>query len=292
MVNKKVYNGSIICCLPTKNGRKEMLPKIVFATFLLWCGLSSPAWSQSWFEKTLENPGPVWTKLREDEWVLLDAEEMGATFRYHYGHGVRLHGPVRVQMKGGVIRFTVPVDGEEIEVPERFISGVRQHLLDMLKIGAARYFFFGDAGHAHLFLPEKEREVCDRFSKNAARLRCILNQDGLAAVYHTAETLKGLDAYRTNPTILPPDVREWISKRNVLGWFDGRPTEILPFDYKTVNTKSGSLAGVGHFEFSAHRSGDLLLFRMRFPDGTIFIPSFDISFEANPRFGRPPSLFD
>lgn len=52
----------------------------------------------------------------------------------------------------------------------------------------------------------------------------ILRDPGLVALYHTAEHLRITDR---KTGVVDPEAKAWQEKRNVLGFFDGRPIQIL-----------------------------------------------------------------
>jgi len=71
---------------------------------------------------------------------------------------------------------------------------------------------------------------------------------------HTAEHLEiGADANS--------DARKWLEKRNVLGFFDGRPIKILPPNPRHQGVgMPDRYHSYGGFDFLASRSGELFVF--------------------------------
>ena len=53
----------------------------------------------------------------------------------------------------------------------------------------------------------------------------LVRDPGLVALYHTAEHLRVTDR---KTGALNSDAKKWQDKRNVIGYFDGRPNKILP----------------------------------------------------------------
>jgi hypothetical protein len=110
----------------------------------------------------------------------------------------------------------------------------------------------------------------------------ILRDPGLVALYHTAEHLRITDR---KTGFVDPEAKAWQEKRNVLGFFDGRPMRILtpqpngqgvsmPEDYYYY---SG-------FTFLASPSGELFLalegqimtFDLAFDGGYLIMPAHSI----------------
>lgn len=76
------------------------------------------------------------------------------------------------------------------------------------------------------------------------------------ALYHTAEHL--------DPSVLnqnDSDVKRWMEKRNVLGFFDGRPIKVLPANpFGHGVGLPDHMMGYGGFNFLANHRGALMLF--------------------------------
>jgi hypothetical protein len=141
----------------------------------------------------------------------------------------------------------------------------------MLAIGAARYLFPLDLDHAHLASPSDLWEK--KYSKlpRDKALPALLEEPGLAALYHTAEHLTTIDPKTGQENT---EAKAWRERRNVLGFYDGRPIEILP-SHPTgigVGVPEGYESFAG-FNFLASPKGQLYIFL-----ATKAIP-FDITFE-------------
>src|SRR5258706_8018287 len=129
----------------------------------------------------------------------------------------------------------------------------------MLALGAARYLFPLDADHAHLGVPT---EVwAKKYSKLDASqvINGLLHEPALVALYHTAEHLDPVEAKSKESEA---SVRAWKEKRNVLGFFDGRPVQILsphPEGFG-VGMPEGYVT-YGGFSFLAHHRARARLFK-------------------------------
>ena len=95
----------------------------------------------------------------------------------------------------------------------------------MLAVGAAKYLFPLDADHADLGIPAEL--WTSKYSKLPSEQiwLTLLREPRLIALYHTAEHL---DISDPKTGKVNNEARAWKEKRNVLGFFDGRPIEILP----------------------------------------------------------------
>ncbi|HVO93921.1 MAG TPA: hypothetical protein VMT22_13815 [Terriglobales bacterium] len=153
------------------------------------------------------------------------AEEVEAAYQYQQNYGERLRAPLRA---GDCVfrntEFSATYRGTKIAVPCRFVTEVTRHLKEMLNAGAAKFLFPLDADHAHLGVP---REAWDKKYKDlpVGRLFAALVRDPeLVALYHTAEHLRVTDRKTGQVNAA---AKEWQDKRNVLGFFNGRPIKIL-----------------------------------------------------------------
>jgi hypothetical protein len=200
------------------------------------------------------------------------AQEIGAAYQYQENYGNRMTNPLPAQgCTFGKADFTATYRQMPLRVPCRFISEVSRHLKEMLDLGAARYLFPLDADHAHLAVPVEVWEK--KYSKMSAShlFEALLGEPQLVALYHTAEHLDPgvLTAHQDD------DVQSWMKKRNVLGFFDGRPLQVLPADPAGfgVGLPDG-LFGYGGFNFLANHRGALMIFQAN------KAVAFDVSLEA------------
>ncbi|MBI4119510.1 MAG: hypothetical protein HY456_01525 [Parcubacteria group bacterium] len=246
---------------------------VVFAPLFVFilCGM---VYAAPDFLRKVEMPPAVsatYLKTGDSNAWYFTASELADAFRYQYTHGVRLPNPVKSDWGNGGMVYTAIIGGEKVNVPERFVDEVRRHITEMIERGAARYVFFGDAGHAHFVLPRGRFDVYAKLSSPAERLRFLVNEKRLGALYHTAETLGREQA-------TSPDEREWIEKRNVIGWFDGSPVQILkPNTYGSQGEIPEGLWSFSGFDFSAHSRGELFLFNVKDGNSNQTV-MFDISF--------------
>ena len=201
------------------------------------------------------------------------SDEVEAAYQYQQNFGARLRFP----LKAGPCLFR---DGEfatwyrrsNLVISCRFVMEVTRHLKEMIDAGAAKFLFALDADHAHLGVP---LDVWNRKYKNLPAeqvFAAILREPGLVALYHTAEHLRVTDrrSGRVNAV-----AKAWQDKRNVVGFFDGRPIGILPPGPKGQGVgMPEEYYSYGGFSFLASPRGELYL-----ASGASMI-TFDIAFDS------------
>lgn len=199
--------------------------------------------------------------------------EIDAAYRYQERFGPRLKSPIKPNgCYFGQPEFTASSQGKQFSVTCEFLSQTIRHLKQMLESGAARYLFPLDADHAHLAVPaERWREEYSRLPPDE-RLPAALRDRALIALYHTAEHLASDDGESSHQG----GVKNWRAKRNVLGFFDGRPVEILtPLAHDAGHDIPEHYTNVVTMNFLAHRLGELVFS----VNGKVI--SFDLSFEED-----------
>ncbi len=203
------------------------------------------------------------------------AEEVTAAYQYQQNYGERLRYPLRAGgcLLRGAGAFVTAYRRQPVAVSCRFVLEVARHLKEMLAAGAAKFLFPLDADHGHLGVP---LEAWNRKYKNLPVEQvfpAILGEPGLVVLYHTAEHLRVTDR-RTGA--VNAEAKTWQEKRNVLGYFDGRPIEILPPDPRGAGVAMPeSYYSYGGFSFLASPRGELYL-----PAGPNMI-TFDIAFDSS-----------
>lgn len=200
--------------------------------------------------------------------------EIDAAYRYQELFGSRLRRPLKTgACSYGKSEFVAHFQSKEFAAPCRFISEVMLHLKQILENGAARYLFSLDADHAHLAVPTELWEEKYRKLSITEILAELLQEPKLVALYHTAEHLA--IAHRENGAENAP-TKEWLAKRNVLGFFDGRPIKILtPFADGKAHDRPEDYETVGSVYFLAHRLGEVTF------SANAKALSFDISFDED-----------
>ena len=202
------------------------------------------------------------------------SEEVAAAYQYQQNYGERLRFPLRAApclFRGG--EFATSYRRNPLAVSCRFVLEVTRHMKEMLDAGAAKFLFPLDADHAHLGVP---MEVWNNKYKNLPLEQvfpAILREPGLVALYHTAEHLRVTDR---KTGAVDAEAKAWQEKRNVLGYFDGRPIKILQPDPKGSGVAMPEdYYSYGGFSFLASPRGELYL-----ASGLNMI-TFDIAFDAN-----------
>jgi hypothetical protein len=202
------------------------------------------------------------------------SEEVAAAYQYQQNYGERLRFPLRAGpclFRSG--EFATSYRRNPLAVSCRFVLEVTRHMKEMLDAGAAKFLFPLDADHAHLGVP---MEVWNSKYKNLPVEQvfpAILREPGLVALYHTAEHLRVSDR---KTGAVNAEAKAWQEKRNVLGYFDGRPIKILKPDPKGSGVAMPEdYYSYGGFSFLASPRGELYL-----TSGLNMI-TFDIAFDAN-----------
>src|SRR5215510_13100672 len=206
-----------------------------------------------------------------DTWFFT-AEEIEAAHQYQGNYGERLRNPLSARdCMFGQNEMPAKHNGTQFFVPCRFIMEATRHLKEMLAAGAAKYLFPRDADHAHLAIP-MELWVT-KYSKLPTEqvLPALLREIQLVALYHTAEHLEIADP---KTGVVNEAAKAWKEKRNVLGFFDGRPIRILPPHPAGhgVSFPTG-YNSYGGFNFLANLRGELFIFHNN------KIVTFDVSLE-------------
>jgi hypothetical protein len=193
-----------------------------------------------------------------DSWYFT-AEEVEAAHQYQENYGERMRNPLPArECLFGRNEFAATYKQTEFLIPCRFVMETTRHLKEMLAVGAAKYLFPLDADHAHLGIPTEL--WTSKYSKLPSEQIwfALLREPKLIALYHTAEHLEVSDP-KTGK--VNDEAKAWKEKRNVLGFFDGRPIEILP--PHPAGHGVGMPPGYnsyGGFNFLANPRGELFLF--------------------------------
>jgi len=218
-----------------------------------------------------------WTAVAEEDdryskWFFT-SEEIEAAYHYQQDYGERLRFPLRAgacQFHDG--EFATLYRRSEFAVSCHFILEVTRHLKEMLDVGAAKFLFPLDADHAHLGVP---MAVWNKKYKNLPVEQVfptILREPGLVALYHTAEHLRVTDPKSGTVNGV---AKAWQEKRNVLGYFDGRPIKILAPDPKGQGVAMPvDYYSYGGFNFLASSRGELYV------SSGLDMITFDIAFDS------------
>ena len=207
-----------------------------------------------------------------DPWYF-GGDGIETAYRYQEMFGERLHNPLRGRdCLLGQKKFIASYRGKEFSAPCRFITETIRHLKEMLSIGAAKYLFPLDADHGHLAIPVDLWEAKYRKMPREKLLAALLEEPTLATLYHTAEHLTVFDGATEEGN---REFKAWKSKRNVLGFYDGRPIEILPPDPRGFGVSAPEpYYTIGGFSFLASPGGELSLFLKG--KAVVFDITFDI----------------
>jgi len=277
MITRQVSIQNSIVSRATKDHRAGITKAC--KSWLGWVGCAGMVLALSASSAAAQSPRESW---------YFTAAEIGAAYQYQESYGGRMRNPLPAfSCMTGNADFVATYRGVPVRVSCQFVNQVMRHLKDMLDIGAARYLFPLDADHAHLAVPaDVWVEKYDKLS-SAQLMVALLREPKLVALYHTAEHLEP-DAKATG--IHDAGVRRWRERRNVLGYFDGRPLQILPPHPEGfgVGLPDG-LVAYGGFNFLASQRGELMILQAQ------RAIAFDVSLEMEEPepnvFGRSLARF-
>lgn len=198
-------------------------------------------------------------------------EEMKKVYEKEYEEGKRLEN--YIGFKGG--KYTAYYGGKSFELPEKFIRHTLSQLEQMLEKGYAKYIFKLDACHSHLIVPDRIFEKYIHLNYMDT-IEAVVKEDGLGALYHNTEHLK-------TPSETETEAKKLFDNRSVLGWYDGRPLEIIhpkendPEAIKEANTGSEpeGYRRIGFLVFKATKNGEFTIK----PNGQEI--RVDLSFDAD-----------
>ena len=185
-------------------------------------------------------------------------EEIKNQYVLEYEEGKRLSN--YITKKNG--NYFTSCNSDAIIIPEAFINKTLHLIQALLEQDLARYIFRLDSFHGHLFVPEQifSRKYSNMNTQEIIRL--FTHEKTLGILFHNAEHL----ALHNPPNSATIDVEalEFVKKRNVIGWYDGRPFEIIRFsendllaDRKTATASiPAGYRNVGVITFKAVRNGE------------------------------------
>ena len=172
----------------------------------------------------MTNVSLLWAQTYRNPWHFT-AKEIEIAYRYQQDYGKGLKQPLKAaNCIFGAEYFSAELFGIQQRLPCRFITETLRHLKEILQAGAARYLFPLDLDHAHLAIPKFSWRA--RYSRlpSAKILPALLKDPRLVALYHSAEHLMPVNSTRA---AVNREIEEWREKRNILGFYDGRPIKIL-----------------------------------------------------------------
>jgi len=204
----------------------------------------------------------------DDRWFFT-ANEIADAHRYQQQFGARLRHPLRPQdCSYGHKEFSATYQGKQFAAPCRFIAETLRQLRELLESGVAKYLFPLDVGHAEFGVP---LEVWNGKYARLPRedvLPALLHEPTLVAIYQTAQHVAPVPR-NTNSG---KDV--WGERRNAIGFYDGRRTELLPRPLDDAfPCKPEGFHWSGGVTLLAHYLGELQLI----VDETVVV--FDMSFD-------------
>ena len=216
------------------------------------------------------------TSFAKDDLWSFTANEIANAYRYQLQFGARLRNPMEPHACSyGQKEFLASYQGRTFMAPCRFIAETVRQLKELLESGAARYLFPLDVDYADLAVPgEIYASKYKKLAKNEI-LPALLHEPTLVAIYHTAVHLDRQLSKEGS------EVSPLWAKRAVMGFYDGRPNQILfPRSDGEAHDKPQELVQLGSFNIMAHFLGEIVLVAKETP------VTFDLSFD-NDRAAAP-----
>jgi len=214
----------------------------------------------------------------DDPWFST-AHEIAHAYKYQVQFGARLRNPLKPESCSyGQKDFPASHQGRQFAAPCRFISETIRQLRELLESGTAKYLFPLDVDHGDFAIPADVWEA--KYKKLPAEeiLPKLLREPKLMAIYHTAVHLNAEANRKESATNI------WGQKRTVVGFYNGRPNEVLPIrSHKELYFQPGGLVRFGGFTVMGHQLGELV-----FMSGETVVV-FDMSFDNDRAASDAPS---
>ena len=189
----------------------------------------------------------------DDMWFFAP-NEIANAYKYQVRFGARLRNPLKPEeCSYGQKDFPASYQGRQFAAPCRFISETIRQLRELLESGAAKYLFPLDVDHGDFAVPAEVWEA--KYKKLPAEeiLPKLLREPKLVALYHTATHLYPEE----NPKETAINI--WGHMRTVVGFYDGRPIEVLPKrSHKEPYYEPEGLIRLGGFTMMGHYLGELV----------------------------------
>jgi hypothetical protein len=194
-------------------------------------------------------------------------EEIAQIYKQEYSLGKRMRN--HVHAVGEKNELIATFEGSDFLVPQTFIDSTVRHLQEMYEARSLRYIHRLDSYHGHLFIPDGVN--IESYDDNYEHvIEKALQDSRTGTLYHNSEFLVAKNSTDQEALLQ-------LAKRNVIGWQDGRPIEIIPpakdgSGITPLIVKNGQQIVL--FHYSATRNGE---FEIEIAGEKIRI---DISFDA------------
>lgn len=212
----------------------------------------------------------------DDPWFFAP-KEITKAHHYQQQFGARLRQPLKPQeCSYGKKEFSASYQGKQFAAPCRFITETVRQLRQLLESGVAKYLFPLDLGHADFGVPLDVWN--DKYAKLPREdvLPALLHEPTLVAVYQTAQHLAPVTSKTNSGTSV------WGQRRSVIGFYDGRGTEVLPpRSDGALAYKPEGFHWLGGLTLMSHHLGELqfiadetvVMFDMSFDDDRAEVPT-------------------
>jgi hypothetical protein len=189
-----------------------------------------------------------------DGWFFTEIEK---EYLVEYEEGKRLVNSIKFDDG----KYVTSCNSDQIVIPEKFITSTIQIIGEMLAKGWATYLFRLDTFHGHIFVTDDHFEENYMDLNTEEMIRRFAQDQTLGFLFHNAEHLALRNPPGTGP--IDPIAQEMIKNRNVIGWFTGRPLEVVRLNEEKLlgNRKSftatipAGYRSIGIITFKANRNG-------------------------------------
>jgi hypothetical protein len=223
----------------------------------------------------------------DDPWFFA-ANEIANAHHYQQQFGARLRHPLKPEeCSYGQKEFSASYQGKQFAAPCRFIADTIRQLRELLESGVAKYLFPLDVGHADFGVPlDVWNNKYDKLPREDI-LPALLHEPTLVAVYQTAQHLAPVTSKTNSGTSV------WGQRRSVIGFYDGRRTEVLPpRSDGALAYKPEGFQWLGGLTLMSHHLGELqfiadetvVMFDMSFDDDRAAVPTHNaVNVSARPK---------
>lgn len=215
-------------------------------------------------EINIPSKDPYWDSLKAESYTtypdgwFYTLNQMTELYEVEYNEGKRLSNFIKSQGED----FIAECNGETFVVPKLFIDTTLRHLEELLDKGLVKHLFRLDSFHSHPFVTDRDFDKEYQGLSHVEMAEKYVNDTSLKALFHNAEHLALRSPPQTGP--IDPVAQELISKRNVIGWYDGRGIDVIfPQKENLIGSGKSNTAiipkgyrAVGSIVYKATRNGE------------------------------------
>ena len=240
-----------------------LINKILIITLVALISLHFSVTSQA-NDIKIQTEDSYWDSLKSESFTTYSdgwfytLNQIAELYEIEYNEGKRLSNYIKYH-NGNLI---TGCNGETLVIPELFIQRTLRQLKKLLDKGLAKYLFRLDSFHSHPFVTDQDFDKEYKGLSSIEMAEKYVIDTSLGTLFHNAEHLALRSPPHTGP--IDPEAQELIAKRNAIGWYDGRETEVLsPQKEDLVGSGKSNTAiipkgyrGVGSIVYKATQNGE------------------------------------